>query len=75
MVIPLDSVQIPYDPPTEYPDNEQDKPIDGLALVSRKIHDLVAVHLILLFGSLIFFLAFYCCKNETKGQYRELGCT
>ena len=33
MVVPLDSVQVDYDPPTEYPDNEQDKPIDGLALV------------------------------------------
>ena len=40
MVVPLDSVQVPYDPPTEYPDNEQDKPIDGLALVSHKSHDL-----------------------------------
>lgn len=40
MVVPLDSVQVPYDPPTEYPDDEQDKPIDGLALVSRKTLDL-----------------------------------
>ena len=36
MVVPLDSVQVDYDPPTEYPDNEQDKPIDGLALVPHK---------------------------------------
>ena len=40
MVVPLDSVQVPYDPPTEYPDDEQDKPIDGLALVSHKTLDL-----------------------------------
>ncbi|KAF9644377.1 Aldo/keto reductase [Thelephora ganbajun] len=32
MVITLDSVQIVYNPPTEYRDNERDKPIDGLAL-------------------------------------------
>ncbi|KAF9779561.1 Aldo/keto reductase [Thelephora terrestris] len=32
MVVLLDSVQIPYDPPTGFPDNEHDKPIDGLAL-------------------------------------------
>ena len=39
MVVPLDSVQVAYDPPTEYPDNEQDKPIDGLALVCHETHD------------------------------------
>jgi len=33
MVVPLDSIQIAYDPPTEYPDGELDKPIGGLALV------------------------------------------
>lgn len=38
MVVPLDSFQVVYDPPTEYPDNEQDKPFDGLALVSRTSH-------------------------------------
>ena len=40
MVIPLDSIQVAYDPPSEYPDNEQDKSIDGLALVYRSAHDL-----------------------------------
>lgn len=39
MVAPLDSVQVAYDPPIEYPDNEQDKPVDGLALVYRNTHD------------------------------------
>ena len=38
MVVPLDSVQVPYDPPTEYPDEEQDKPIGGLALVCHETH-------------------------------------
>ena len=40
MVVPLDSVQVAYDPPTEYPDNEEDKPIGGLALVCHGTHGL-----------------------------------
>ena len=39
MVVPLDSIQVAYNPPIEYPDDEQDKPIDGLALVYHKTHD------------------------------------
>lgn len=44
MVVPLDSVQVAYNPPAEYPDNEQDKPVDGLALVPLKTHDLDRGH-------------------------------
>jgi len=44
MVIRLDSVQVAYNPPTEYPDNERDKPIDGLALVSHNTHVLNRDH-------------------------------
>lgn len=40
MVVPLNSPQVPYDPPTEYPDNEQDKPIYGVSLVYPKSLDL-----------------------------------
>ena len=40
MVVPLDSAQIAYDPPTEYLDDEQDKPIDGPPLVPLELHDL-----------------------------------
>lgn len=39
MVVPLDSVQVAYNPPSEYPDNEQDKSIDGLAPVHHTTHD------------------------------------
>jgi hypothetical protein len=40
MVVSLDSAQVAYDPPTEYPDDEQDKPIDGPPLVAHQPHDL-----------------------------------
>lgn len=40
MVVPLGSAQVAYDPPTEYPDNGQDEPLDGPPLVlSHKSHD------------------------------------
>ena len=45
MVVPLGSIQVAYNPPTEYPDNEQDKPIDGLTPVHHKTHNRNRDHL------------------------------
>ena len=71
MVIPLDSAQVSYDPPTEYPDNEQDRPIDGLPLVSLKPRDLS-----IMANYLISWFDLFTCvlSNQTKVQDRELGC-
>ena len=79
MVVPLDSVQVAYNPPTEYPDNEQDKPIDGLALVSPKLMTpIVIIHLISRFNLANFFHVLFVVvivKTETKGEHRGLVCT
>ena len=76
MVIPLDSVQVPYDPPTEYPDGEQDKPIDGLALVPREfMTSIMPNHLISWFNlsSLLSCVYLNYYEQRNKEQDRGLG--